>query len=390
MNFYMDAGVFKSVVERVSTVARKKGPMPFFHQIKLVADQESNMVCVAASNITTCAKVYCNPGSTVNVVESGEVFLDMDTIKRLFNVTGYVQICSAENNMLVAKNGKKAAKIHAESDKDFPEFPEQNDRIHVVEVDKDDFMGTMENMQYFIADSDVRPIYTCVNLNSGEKRMSAVSGYHLLDRIVDWDFCNVANFNIPILALKELKKVAMKGSEKFNLYLCQKKKYLRVIGSDFEYFIRLVEGVFMNVETSFPYSSACEFTLDTEKLAEVTKEYTSYNSKDSILPMYFAMKQYALAAVYRRIDFETCDVLAGNFKNLPEGYIIAMNPVYIKNVADVFKKLGFSVTVKCENNSHTPWTFYSSNGYRALVLPVRMKEDAKDEIFSMLGELNAA
>lgn len=390
MKFYVDSSIFKSAMERAVTVTRKKGALPFIHRIKLVADQESNTVCISASNIETWVKIYCNTGMTVNVVESGEMFLDTDTIKRLFNVTGYVQIYSGENQLLYAKNDKKAAKIQAVADTDFPDFPGLKDKIHVAEVDKDDFLGTMENMQYFVSDSETRPVYTCVNLNSGEKRMSAVSGYHLLDRAVDWSFFSEESINIPILALKELKKISSKGNDNFSLELCEKKKYLRVVGSDFEYFIHLVEGVFLNVEKSFPYSTACEFSLDTEKLANVAKEYTSYNSAQNKLPMYFARKGYDLAAVYRSMDFETCDVMIGSFKDLPEGYVIAMNPDYMKNVADVFKKFGVSVTVKCENNSHTPWMFYGDNGYRALVLPVRMREDAADAIFSMLGELIAA
>jgi len=397
MKFYMDAGVFKSKIERALIVTRRvrKEDPEFIGCIKIIADKEKNTVHISATNIGTYINIKC-VSSEVDVAESGEAVLDSDTIKRLFNVTGRCLYYS-DNDSLAAKNNRKATRVPSK-DVEWPEFPDTSDRtIMAYDVDNEDFISTMENLQNFVSNNMARPTYTGFNLNAKQHRMSAVSGYHVLDRVVNWEFSGTDKINIPLVILKELKKISAKWTNKLFFYVCDKKRYLQIIGCDFEYTVRLIDGDFLDVERAIPKDLKYSFKLDSKKLADVAKEYESYNPYDDKVPMSFVNVNGDMYSVFRRSDYETCDSLGGintrsSIGNLPDDFYAAMDPEYIRDVADVFKKLDDSVTVCCDGKESSPWVFtcYDNMGYRAMTLPVRRKEGAQDVARSAVNSMLAA
>ena len=390
MEFRMNADVFKNKVERAMAVSKKTKEMDFQRHIKIEANKGEDTVCISATNVGTYVIVKCVPGEC-EVVESGEAYLDIDTVKRLFNASGSCRYFS-EDGTFSAKNSKKSSKITTANDS-WPEFPNTSDKIHVVDVDKDDFIDTMELMQNFTSVDNSRPVYCGFNINAGESRMTAVSGYHVLDRVVDWKFDSADKINIPFVVLKELKKVSAKWDCTLQLNLVENKRYLQIVSDDFEYIVYLTPGDFLDAKKAIPEYLSYKFTLDVKQLAEITKEYDSYNTKDDIQPMGFAISNGSLLSMYARNDYETCDVIEGSFLNMPDDYLVVMNPRYIRDAADVFKQFcgkNNNVTIECNGEESSPWVFKAENGYRAMILPVKAKPYVKEHFNSIVSGMLAA
>lgn len=165
MEFRMNAEVFKNKVERAIVVSRKTKDASYQRHIRIVADKENGRVNISTANLGTYVTLMCGPGEC-EVVESGEIYLDIETVKRLFNAYGSCQYFSNDGYSFTVKNRKKSSKVLTVSDV-WPEFPNTDDRIHMADIDKADFIDTMEKMQNFTAFDAAKPVYCGFNLDAG-------------------------------------------------------------------------------------------------------------------------------------------------------------------------------------------------------------------------------
>lgn len=383
----------KSVIERVSVVTRGKSSFPFASSILIETDSEKKTINVSADNVTSSV---CISMTGSDVAESGEVILDRVAVKRLFNLSGKITIYNQENNFC-GKNAQKMVKIPrimSAKQEYWPESMTFDNKKRLLTADKNEFMNTMENMIPFTAFNESRPIYNCVNINAIQRRMSAVSGYHVLTResmYTDkkWDYADDGEANVPAATFKELKKIA--DSRTDSLTISTLGKLILFEGNDFRYIICGEEGTFMDVSKAIPSFAKCQFILDVKELEKIVKEYADcIKSSVNEVPMTIMRIDDKLYSNLKTLEYETCDRISGDVGTLPDDFIKAYNPLYLKDVVEFFKKAGESRMYAEDDGNQSCPTMFSYEDYRCMILPVRLHYGHAEHVQKAISEMFAA
>lgn len=116
------------------------------------------------------------------------------------------------------------------------------------------------------------------------------------------------------------------------------------------------------------------FEIAANVLFSIAKEYSDF-LKGTQIPMYVCHINGKLVTAAMSSHYRTSDVLeAENMHDIPKNLRYAMNPMYVKDISEIFEKENIVIEADL-NNKYTAWFFKGDNGYTGLILPVRPKED---------------
>lgn len=191
---------------------------------------------IKAANLNSFVEIFSDDA---RVEEGGKIFVELENIKRLYNVIGEITVEATKNSIKVRSN-KKQGEVYAFADLDEIAFPEiVSDKA--FSADKDDMLETFSKLSCCLSGEESKPIFTGFNVavNSGVDRIVSCDGYRAVMRKVEWNFNPVLNITIPGYIVKELSKVSANKCKE-NIEVFYNEKYAWFVGTDFTYTTRLL------------------------------------------------------------------------------------------------------------------------------------------------------
>ena len=271
MKFTIDSATFKNITERASAVSNKTGFTVYETSVNLIADAESQKVIVKSTNLNAFAEVFTD---NVSVQESGNVFVDVDDLKRLYNIIGDLTV-ESDGKTLLVRGSKKQGEVCAteQNNMDFP----QVDGEMAFAADKEDMLDTFSKLSCCL-ESDMngaKKLFAGFNVADVlcRPRIAALDGYRAAVRVTEWKYRIGLNITVPGYIVKELTKVsANKKTEEITVYASD--KHARFVGSDFAYTTRLLKGKYLDIDSLLVLKEQTyAFEIAADKLFAVAKEY---------------------------------------------------------------------------------------------------------------------
>ena len=378
MKFNINAKVFKNITERVAIILNKKNMFPAFRT--LVIETDNNMVKVFGTSdyLNSYVAVYTDD---VDIIEAGIGYIDVQFLKRLYNITGEITV-ETFNGKLRISNFKKQSEVYTEPF-DYTYMSDNQKKELLFKADKDDFLDTICKLTCCLSTNEQKPLFTGYNIVKKDEDISVVScdAYKLMRRVTNWN--GEREFNITIPNITKFFKKISDNKEEENISAYTDDKYIWIEGKDFTYIVNLLEGNYPDLTNNL-YDENYDywFDVDAKELMNIGKEYSDITKEDcngKMRPMYMCFTKNGFNTAVITSNYITSDNVDvyGNesnhlFYNTPKEMIWAVNPRYIKDVMKVFGDN--IITVHGGNNKIKPWKFVDDNGYCAMILPVRDNE----------------
>lgn len=372
MKFNINAKVFKNITERVAIILNKKNMFPAFRT--LVIETDNNMIKVFGTSdyLNSYVAVYTDD---VEIIEAGIGYIDVQFLKRLYNITGEITV-ETFNGKLRISNFKKQSEVYTEPF-DYTYMSDNQKKELLFKANKDDFLDTICKLTCCLSTNEQRALLTGYNIVKKDGGISVVScdSYKLMRRITNWN--GEKDFNITIPNITKFFKKISDNKKKEVISVYTDNKYIWIEGKDFTYIVNLLEGNYPDLtnnlhDDNYDYW----FDINAKELMNIGKEYSDIIKEDDnkkLRPMYMCFNENGFNTAVITSNYITSDTVDINVENnTPRETIWAVNPRYIKDVMKVF---GDNViTVHGRNNEIEPWKFVNDNGYCAMILPVRPNE----------------
>lgn len=189
MIFKMLSKDFKSIIKRLSIVVPKMCVIPALRGVQIIADKENDKLSFRVSDLEAYLTINANMRD-VEIIDGGKVIIDIDCVKKLFPVEGWVTYERNGDFFSVANEKKKNRvscfkKEDEDSMVDFPENPKEDSTIMTI-PDRKNFITVLENLAPCLSVEQHKPIYTGYNFNSGKYGIIACDGYHALSYFNPW------------------------------------------------------------------------------------------------------------------------------------------------------------------------------------------------------------
>jgi DNA polymerase-3 subunit beta len=232
----------KGIIEKALCNMDKKAALPIL--TKVILSDDGNKLTAYTSNLEGYLQV-----STSKYISEGtpaSVGIDEEDLKVLLKMTGDVVISETENNIMI-KNGKKNISLMKYDIVDFPKFPEDI-YIDSLKYSEGEFLETINNLVTFTSENENNKIMQCIHFNLTDNRIEALDGFRIgMKTIQDSEkLINDGKILVYNSIVSDLKKTLDKKSQSV-IVLSQSSKYIKVVGNDFSYIQRRVDGEYFKV-----------------------------------------------------------------------------------------------------------------------------------------------
>lgn len=394
MKFEIASGKeFKSVVDRAMAIIPKTTALSVILSIKITTGE--NCITVSAATI----EQYVAITIPAFVIESGEAFVDVDDITRVYNLDGTITI-EANNEKFIVKNTKKCCEVAAQDyKKEEIAFP-MGDIPKMYEVTESEMVQSLlalDSMRYM---EESRPIMTGFNIRGDLQRIAVCDGYRLAVKQIKGKFYdNKFNITIPSVVCPSMKKIARAKSDNALVIGYGKPnnssvKYIKISGVDFTYWCRPLDGEFIDVEKIVSgLREDFRFQIDADEVCAITKEYYKFLKPTKYfdgLPMVIRKSANGICTAAVTKAYSTADRIVEDCDGIPD-FIFMCNAKYIYEAANLFG--GKRVNVIMEDKTRDGYCYGmmgftdDEQEYKAYVLPVRPGSDTVATITKKAWEL---
>lgn len=367
MKFEINSSEFKNITERAAVVAAKKG-IGYPNSLQITADKENNRVIIKTFNLDSFVEIY---STNAEVYEGGKIFVDIDNIKYLYNVPGYITVETMENSIRI-KGERKQSEVKAEQgDEEYLIPGVSSDKCFAV--DKEELLSTIKEMSCFVSGNDVNKLLATYHIDNkkGEKRVVVLDGHRILKKIVEWDFNQDIDINIPEYAMtKELPKVAANKYKTEKIKISYENKYIKFVGNDYTYITSLTEGKYYDIDSMLNASnySRYGFDVNANDLYNISKEYYDTSKGNKNLMIFYNGDGVIITGIMTK-KYMTSDILEiKNGYDIPDKILNLFNPMYIMEFAKLFKDNTIHVE-SIAGYKNPAWLFYGGV-FTGLVLPM--------------------
>lgn len=388
MEFIINNKTLKDTIGRISALVEKKSSVPALQGIKFEADSEG--LTLQATNLESWVTLKV---TDVQVITGGAIVITIPDVEKILMVKDMIRITTNDRFIVSAKSEKKKSSVCGIEVKEYVEFPaiDMNPDTLVMGIPNAmEFCDTLKIVGEAKSDNPAKPIYTGFNFRSDYSSICCVDGFRMNIRIVDWFTDNAVNMVCIGRMEKEIAKIVGKSDRPINVYkgkAASGSHYAVFVGDDYEYFVRLLDGNFLDWKMSVPYGiGESEFTFaDTKSMIDTLKEYSKYKSDNG----YYApckicgytdnaiLTNYAVSS-YRTTD--KIDVVG----NINAEMMVGVNPNYMMSVLKVFNKLGIDYAVKYYGALKP--IVITGGDYICLVVPMRVSEDVNAFQYNTIRE----
>lgn len=238
----------------------------------------------------------------------------------------------------------------------------------ILAVKENWLLETFANLAVYTSQTDKNKLMQCFNFNTDKGRVEALDGYRIgMRSLKNQTIFTKETVKINNMCLPVFKKIMSKKSEE-NVLITQDKKYIKLVGKDFTYVIRRVEGEYFNTDHILQMEENFSFTPDVKEFLEVVKcNYDLLKTSKKKSPMLIHTENGKLYSYVRTERYESLDEIESKH-NLPDEFTIGFNPLFLMeafNIIDADKP-------ECIMQSPTAPMVIKGNEYKFLVLPVNI------------------
>ena len=319
-------------------------------------------------------------------ITDGTICINNKDFSLLLKMKNEIEL-TEQDGVLLVRNGNKTLKMKLQDVESFPEFPKEEVK-NVLKMPESELAEVLKNLYSWTHQDGNRPTMTCYNFNLQYKRVEALDGFRIGMKSFDADYiidADTKSFTLQNKAHNSLKKaISEKGSNIITLGINE--KYVSIIGKDFEFYNRKIDGEYFDVQKTLPMEHKHSFEVNTEELKQITQYNVDLLKKsDNKSHMLFYGKENTLQTYFRTEKFETIDKINAENLSIDKELLIAFNPIYITEAL----KLADTEQVRIELCTNiSPMMMYADK-YSFLVLPVRITESV-DNIVEKLEQNRAA
>lgn len=364
MKFTINSKELKTILDKAIVLINKKAAAPALRRIYFEVGVDGVVKVFSTTNLEQYAEV-----KTENVYDTsaGIVGVDIDDVKVITKLNGEITV-EDKVDKINLKAGKKILSIprYANTDVFLPSMDESETKI--LEVKENWLLETFANLAVYTSQTDKNKLMQCFNFNTDKGRVEALDGYRIgMRSLKNQTIFTKETVKINNMCLPVFKKIMSKKSEE-NVLITQDKKYIKLVGKDFTYVIRRVEGEYFNTDHILQMEENFSFTPDVKEFLEVVKcNYDLLKTSKKKSPMLIHTENGKLYSYVRTERYESLDEIESKH-NLPDEFTIGFNPLFLMeafNIIDADKP-------ECIMQSPTAPMVIKGNEYKFLVLPVNI------------------
>ena len=381
MKFTIDSITFKSVMERVMVVSKKKSAIVQTDYIVITADKNAGIVKFEVQQLD---ELLCVTIDYVRIEESGMAIIDTQEVKPLLSMTGMIEIEETGGEYFNASTQKKHSVIRAYNSQQDQLFEKPKIGKAAFTAGKREFIDTMQTLAPSLGENPNKPVYMSYFVDPKHSSMVVCSGFTLIVRKVNWKF-DRANFDMLIPGarsgfLTSIKKITdYKHDEEMTVYVSDNLDWGTFQGKDFTYTFRLTDtkhGQFMDYSAFLDEAESVDvkFHLDVPETINVIGEYERCNTKAEMFGAFVVKVGDKLISGYSNQRYKTKDELTYRGE-IPDGFFKMLDPAFFNIVLKVFRNRATEdCTIATNNNQYSPVHIYDDE-YHALVVPMKMNPD---------------
>lgn len=379
MKFTMNAKELKTMMDKGMSAIYKKAPIPALKRLYFQVDK-NGVVKVWGTDMEHYAEIRSD---NAYMTSPGVLGIDIDDIKIISKMNGEITledmtITGMEVGKLNIKCGKKAVTIprYTNTDIFLPTMDETETKI--MSFKENWLLETITSLARFTSDKDTNPLMQVFNFNAKAKRIEALDGYRIGMRSLEnqtvynvaddkKDYVKIHNMCVPVL-----KKLMDKKSES-EVVIYQDKKYIRIVGNDFTYVIKRVDGEYYKVDLMIKFYEDFKFIPEKGNILAVMKYDMDLikTAGEDRKPVVFHSENGTLYTYAYTAKYEAFDELETSENNMKNDLYIGFNPRFL---SDVFEIVDSDKPVCIGTNPKAPLMIYG-NEYSFLVLSVNLSSE---------------
>lgn len=375
----MNAKDFKEVVEKGLTAIAKKTQIPWL--TSLLLEVKNGILSVYGTNMEQYLEVRAG---SIWAEQEGKVCIEKSDLKLLMKMKGVITLIEQEGNRIEVKNGKKVLTMPSLDTKDFPTFPEPELKSVAV-LEENNFLDAVENLKLFLPGSSNDKVLSCYNLNWEKNIIYALDGHRIGWKQLEANVYNneIADYLVVKESLSLFKKVLDKKSDAY-IHFYDAKEYISIVGENFTYTQKKIEGRYFNVDNLLHKRSDVTFTVNREEMLDIMK-YNVELAKENTqrFPVLFMAVDKVLYIYFKNVRMESVDRILAENLNMTEENTTGFIPTYWKDILTVAD----SNKIKIYGGTPTsPWIIEADKyGFFILPFPIEkdILEDAKKKITQM-------
>lgn len=368
----------KGIIEKALCNMDKKAAFPLL--TKVILSDDGNKLTAYTTNLEGYLQVSTD---TYTSIETGSVGIDEEDLKVLLKMNNEVTITELEDSILV-QNEKKNISLLKYNISDFPKIPEDI-FVDALQFKENDFAETINNLVTFTSDSEYNKVMRCFNFNITDSRIETLDGHRIgMKAIKDNEkIADDGKLLVMNTVVSDLKKTLDKKSDS-KVILSQSSKYIKIIGSNFTYIQRKVEGEYYKVGQMLTNDFKLSFKADTEEMLSHMKYYTDnvIDKKDK-KPVLLKISNDKIITYARNSRFEISDSM--KIKDcLGDDITIGFNPYFF---VDALKVADSDIISIGGTNNKAPF-FINASEYSFVILPVNIDNrgiEAMEEYLSKVA-----
>lgn len=384
MKFTMDAKELKTMMDRGMSVINKKTPAQSLTRLYFQVD-ENGIVKVWGTDMEHYTEIRSD---NAYMTSPGILGIDIDDVKIISKMNGEITLEDVTTeDMKVGKInikcGKKTVTIprYANTDVFLPAMDETEAKI--IGVKENWLLETITNLAKFTSNQETNKMMQTFNFNTKAKRIEALDGYRIgmkslesqkIYNVADdeKDYVKLHNMCVPVF-----KKLMDKKSES-EIIIYQDKKYIRIVGNDFIYVIRRIDGEYFKVDPMIKFYEDFKFVLERENILSVMKYDLDLikTAGEDRKPVVFHSENGNLCTYAYTRKYEAFDELETSENNMKDDLYIGFNPRFL---VDVFEIVDSDNPICLGTNPKAPMMIYG-NEYNFLVLPINIAVEDKANI----------
>lgn len=355
----------KGIIEKALCNMDKKAAIPLL--TKVILSDDGNKLTAYTSDLEGYLQVSTNDYLSI---EAGSLGIDEEDLKVLLKMTGEVIITELEDSILV-QNGKKNISLIKYGISNFPKMPEDI-FVDALQFNENNFAETINNLVTFTSDNESNKIMGCFNFNITDSRVETLDGHRIgIKTIKDNEkVTDKGSIIVMNTIVSDLKKTLDKKSE-LKVVLSHSSKYVKVIGNNFTYIHRKVDGEYFRVGQMLTSDFKLSFKADTEAMLSHMKYYTdNVIDKNDRKPVVLKISNDMVLTYARNTRFEVSDSM--NIKeHSGEDISIGFNPYFFVDAL----KIADSDTVSIGGTNCKAPFFINANEYSFVILPVNLNSE---------------
>lgn len=385
MNININQTELKNGIEKVERLLHKS-LLPVLDSVLLQA--ENNKITIIANNLSSALTVDVDG----EVIDPGSILIDKSNFKLIKKLSGILNITSSDNmgmvnvsdeeekedvisNTVIIKANRNL-KFTSILPEQYPEIPKDIDSEAFI-ISEKVFKDKLK-IKAFVAKGHFRQVFNGVLITGND--MVACNTHYLARYKLDVENKCDGQMNIPIQSIEELNKI-LNNKSSFDLHFYYKKdedemKYIKIVGKEFVYITRLVEGVYPNHNNIIPQSSCTAVTIE-KNILQDSLEFAFEIVKDiELRPIMFNITDQFKVFTSEGRDKSMSEILPATIQG--EELKICFNTGYMDDILKIISEDKINIEL---GGKLSPAVFKGENNENELyvLVPIRFRDDEEED-----------